>query len=68
MQILLSWEIYENLNQIDKAIFHYQKSLNNDKKLVEAYRNLALIFEQINQKDDAREVYEVAIKIIRIFQ
>ncbi|MCX8079400.1 MAG: tetratricopeptide repeat protein [Geminocystis sp.] len=54
---------YERLGNINSAILFYQKSIDINPNLIDAYNNLGNIYFSLNQLEDAESIYRRAIQV-----
>ena len=66
LSVFLLYQIFsfsQELDQYDKSIKSYQKSITVDPEYAEAHNNLGSVFMEIGNYDEAIECYEKAIQI-----
>ena len=54
---------YKQLNNNEKAIEYYQKTLKLDPSFIHSLRNLADIYIELNKQDEAKDLIQRALKI-----
>ena len=54
--------VYEELNEIDNAIIHYEKTINLNPKFANAYNNLGLIYSEQGNFQKAIDYYILALE------
>ncbi len=54
---------YEHLGDMDNAILFYQKSIEVNPNLIDAYNNLGNIYFSLNRLEEAESIYRRAIEI-----
>ena len=64
LQYALATE-YLRLNDIEQALFYYEKLVNEHPNYVGTYYHLGKLYENLNRKPDAITVYEKGINIAR---
>ncbi len=56
---------YLRLNQVDKALEHYEDLVNNHPQYSGTYYHLGKLYEALNRKDDAVKIYEKGMEITK---
>ena len=54
--------VYEELNEIDNAIIHYEQTINLNPKFANAYNNLGLIYSEQGNFQKAIDYYILALE------
>lgn len=56
---------YLRLNQVDKALEHYEDLVNNHPQYSGTYYHLGKLYEALDRKDDAVKTYEKGMEITK---
>lgn len=56
----VGWNFNRNSNNLKQAIYSYKKAIEINPKHMGAYNNLALIFYNSNQKEEAKKYFIIA--------
>lgn len=53
---------YESMKELDHALQHYHELLKNDPNYVGAYYHLGKLLEELDQGEEAMQIYEAGIE------